>query len=134
MLMNKEYDFSIATDTAREKVQSALSTARQHTEDAVHRGGDYIRERPATSIASAFALGLAVGALVVLAVRPSQKKSRTRESRERLADTLGNIAENLRSPLERTLSSVSEGATSLSDSVAQAWEKIAAVKRKSGWR
>lgn len=132
--MNNEYNFSAAPRLARERVQDALSTARQRTSQAVSRGGEYVRERPAISVSSAFAAGLAVGILVVMAVRPTPKKSRLTDSRERLADALGHLAESLRGPLGKTYSSVSTGAAALSDTVSQAIEKVSAATPRSFWR
>ena len=130
--MNTEYDFSAATDAARGKAQQAIDTARQHTEDAVARGSQYVRERPAVSVFSAFAIGLAVGAIVAVATRPAPPRSALasslEDSRDRLAELFGTVAANLRGPLNKTRASISDGASSLSDSVARALESCPASK------
>ncbi|HEY8900478.1 MAG TPA: hypothetical protein VIM61_08695 [Chthoniobacterales bacterium] len=130
--MNTEYDFSAATETARAKAQQALETARAQTEDAVARGSQYVSERPVVSVFSAFAIGLAVGALVAVATRPAPPRSKLatslEDSRDRLAELFGTVASNLRGPINKTRSSLSDGAASLSDSVARALESCPASK------
>jgi hypothetical protein len=132
--MNTEYDFSAATDVARDKVQQALDTARQQAGDAVARGAQCVRERPAATLLTAFAIGIAVGAAVAVATRPEPKSlaSAAEDSRTRLAELLGAVAANLRGPLSKTYASVSDSASSLTDSVSRALEKIHPPK-KFGW-
>ncbi len=128
--MNTEYDFSAATDVAREKVNETLSTVRHQAGQAVERGSRYVREQPAVSLASAFAVGVAVGAVVAVLLRPEPRKPTFADaldgSRDRLAELLGNVADQLRDPLQRTCSSVSESATSLAETLAHAAGKLPA--------
>lgn len=131
--MNTEYDFSAATGAARDKVQSALETARHHAGDAITRGSECIRERPATTLLTAFAVGVAVGVVVAAATRSEPKPVvSVDDSRTRLAEILGTVAANLRGPLSKTYASMSDSASSLTDSVTRALEKIHPPK-KFGW-
>lgn len=126
--MNTEYDFSAATETARDKVQQALDTARQRTGEVVARSGQCVRERPASTLLAAFVVGVAVGAAVALSVRPAPPKSaladRLGESRDRLADLFATVASNLRGPVDRTRASVGDGASALTESVARALKRF----------
>lgn len=131
--MNTEYDFSAATGAARDRVQTAFETARYRAGDAITRGSDCVRERPAATLLTAFAVGVAVGALVAAATRSEPKPLVSLDdSRTRLAEILGTVATNLRGPLSKTYSSMSDSASSLSDSVSRALEKIHPPK-KFGW-
>ena len=113
--------------------QSALDTARTHAGDALTRGSECVRERPATSLLTAFALGVAVGAIVAAATRSEPKPVVSLDdSRTRLAEILGTVAANLRGPLSKTYASMSDSASSLSDSVTRTLEKIHPPK-KFGW-
>jgi|GEM_PF-5151918 len=134
--MNTEYDFSAATGAARDKVQQALDTARQQAGDVVARGTQCVRERPAVTLLTAFAIGVAVGAVVAASTRP-EPRPRTLsdsldDSRTRLAELFGTVAANLQGPLSKTYASVSDSASSLTDSVSRALEKIHPPK-KFGW-
>jgi hypothetical protein len=138
--VDNEYDFSAAAEGARDKVRNAIDTARQRTGEVVARGEQCVRERPGTSLLSAFALGLAVGALIAIASRPQPKATlmdtlgdSIGDSRDRLADMFGSVASNLRGPLKRTYSSVSDGASTIGDSVMRAVEKVCPSKNKSWW-
>lgn len=132
--MRNEYDFSVATEAARHQARKALVAARERGGEVVSRGERYVRERPAILLASAFAAGFAVGALVVLATRPAPRRPVSSEARERVADLLGTIASNLRNPLRQAYFSFSDGASALSDSVSHALEKVSSARKKSSWR
>jgi len=131
--MNTEYDFSAATGAARDKVQHALDTARQQAGDVVACGTQCVRDRPAVSLLTAFAIGVAVGAVVAAATR-SEPEPRTLtdsigDSRARLAELFGTVAANLQGPLSKTCASVSDSASSLTDSVTRVLEKIHPPKK-----
>jgi ElaB/YqjD/DUF883 family membrane-anchored ribosome-binding protein len=133
--MNFENDFPAAAATARDKMHSALSSARECTGDALARGEQYVRERPRTTLLSVFAIGLAVGVIVASATRPAPRRPTLTESlgdsKERLAELFGTVAAQLRDPLRKKVSSVSDKASSLlSDSLADALDKI---PRKLRW-
>jgi hypothetical protein len=134
--MNTEYDFSAATGAARDKMQHALDTARQQAGDVVACGAQCVRERPAVSLLTAFAVGIAVGAVAAAVTRP-EPKARTvtdsiGDSRARLAELFDAVAANLQGPLSKTYATVSDSASSLTDSVSRALEKIHPPK-KFGW-
>ncbi len=127
--MNFENDFPSAAATAREKVNSALSSARGRAEDALVQGEQCVRERPRAALVSAFAIGLAVGALVAVATRPAPRRPTLADayvdSKERLAELFGSVASQLRDPLKKKVSAVSDKASSLlSDSFTDALDKV----------
>lgn len=125
--MSTENHFSTEPDV-RNRVQETLSTVRERANDVVDRGTGYVRERPGTSVASAFIFGLAVGAVLAIALRPEPRKPTLADalsgSKESLADLLGTVADRLRDPVSRAYSSVSDGATSLADSLSHVVDKL----------
>jgi hypothetical protein len=135
--MNFDNDFSVPIGTAREKVQQAISTARERTNDALVRGEQCVRERPGAVVLAAFGLGLAVGVALAVATRPAPRRPTLADSlgdsRERLAELFGTVAANLGDPLRKTYASVSGKASSLGDSVAEVLEKVS-HGRKLPWR
>ncbi len=134
-MINTDQDLSTPTENTKGKVQQVLAAARHQTGEAVARSGEYVRERPAVSLGSAFAVGFALGALAVLAAgqKPAPRRSLSAESRDRLAELFGNVAGTVRGPLDRTYSSVSDSASALSDGVVKAFQKVASTQRKCGW-
>jgi hypothetical protein len=133
--MNFENDFPSANVTARDKVTSALSSARDRAGDAMIRGEQCVREKPRAALLSAFAIGLLVGAAVAVAVRPAPRRATLSESlgdsRARLAELLGSVATQWSDPVRKKVSSVGDRASSLlSDSLTDAFEK---VPRKLRW-
>jgi hypothetical protein len=80
---------------------------------------------------------VAVGALVAIAARPPAPKSvfaaPLEDSRDRLAEIFGTVAANLRAPLDRTRSSVSDGSSHLVASVTRALEKVCPAKKLGWW-
>jgi hypothetical protein len=133
--MNFENDFSAVPAVARDKVTSALSSARGCAEDAIFQGEQYVREKPRTALISAFAIGLAVGAIVAVATRPAPRRPTLSESlsdsRGRLAELFGNAASQLRDPIKQRITSAGDKASALlSESLTDALER---VPRKLRW-
>jgi hypothetical protein len=122
-------DLSSAADQARD----TLATARERAADAVSEGTRCIRERPGQAVLVALGIGLLAGVLLGRALRPTPRPSALADSREKLADLLGGVASNLRGPLERTVSTVSDGASNLADSVSHAWDKVCPARRLRNW-
>ncbi|MDD5200334.1 MAG: hypothetical protein PHC88_11100 [Terrimicrobiaceae bacterium] len=126
--MKTEYDFSAAAETARDKVQQALDSARQRTDNVVACSEKCVRERPALTLLAAFGVGIAAGAVVALVMRPAPPRPsltvKKEEIRDRLADLLGTLATNLRGPVDRTCSSLGDGAAILSDAVTRTLKKF----------
>jgi hypothetical protein len=127
--MSFENNFPATTAAARDRVQNAISSARECTNDALVRGEQCVRERPRTALLSAFAVGLAVGVIVAGAIsRPPPRRPTLAESlgdsKDRLADLFGTVAANLRDPVERTISSVSDRASTLGDSLSEVLGKV----------
>jgi hypothetical protein len=133
--MNFENDFPAVSSTARDKVNYALSSARDRTEDVLARGEQCVREKPRTALLSAFAIGLAVGAIVAVATRPAPRRPTLSESlgdsKEHLAELFSSVASQLSNPLKKHVSSVSDKAASLiGESFADAMDR---VPRKLRW-
>jgi len=127
--MNFDNDFSATTGAAREKVQQAITTARDRAGDALAHGGQCVRDRPAASLLAVFGVGIAVGIVVASALRPAPRRKSALadslgDSRERLAELFGTVAANLRTPLKKTCASVSDRASTIGGSVAEALDKV----------
>ncbi|MGH8045980.1 MAG: hypothetical protein ACREKL_01930 [Chthoniobacterales bacterium] len=132
MTFDNDFAAPLAAD-ARERVEEALSNARDFTTDALAQGEQYIRERPRTALLAAFGIGLAAGIAVAIATRPEpRRRSAFEDSRERLAELFGSVASNLRDPLRKTYDSVHDKAASIGETVAGAVGK-AYRERKFPW-
>lgn len=124
--MNPESAFSASPETSA-KVSETLQEVRNRANGAIERGAQQVRERPGTSLLSAFLVGAAVGAVVAIALRPEPKgalETAVNDSHDRLADLFGSVADQLRDPLRRTYNSVSEGANGLAETLAHAVERL----------
>ncbi len=113
----------------------ALSSVRDRTGDAIAIGEQCVRDRPRVSLLSAFAIGLAAGVLIAHATRPAPRRPSLADSlgdsKERLAELFGSVAAQLRDPLKKKVSAVSDNASRLlSDSFADA---LAKFPRKLRW-
>jgi hypothetical protein len=129
-------DLPSSAEQLREKTAEALSATRECAENALSEGSRCIRERPGLSLLIALVVGLVLGALLGRALRPAPRRvflDSVSDSREKLADLFGNVATNLRGPLEKTVSSVSDGAHNLADSVSHAWEKVRPARLRGWW-
>jgi hypothetical protein len=122
-------DLSTAADQARD----TLAAAREHATNAVSEGARCIRERPGQSVLVALGIGLVAGVLIGRALRPAPRSFALTDSKEKLAELLGGVAANLRGPLERTVSTVSDGASNLAGSVSHAWDKVCPARRLRNW-
>lgn len=135
--MSFENDFCETTGAAREKARRVIDSAREHTGDLLARGSERVRKRPATALLAAFGLGVAIGIVAASALRPGSKRNPAdspTDSRERLAELFGAVAENLRDPLRKTCATVGNRASSLlGETVAAAIEKVGKAKNLR-WR
>ncbi len=111
--------------TAADQARDTLATARERATNAVSEGARCIRERPGQAVLVALGLGLVAGVLIGRALRPTPRPSALADSKEKLAELLGGMAANLRGPIGRTVSSVSDGASNLADSVSTPGTKSA---------
>jgi hypothetical protein len=118
---------------AADQALDTLAAARERAASAISQGTRCIREHPGQAVLVALGLGLVAGALLGRAFRIEPPRSSFSDSKEKLAELLGGMASNLRGPLERTVSTVSDGASNFAGSVSHAWDKVCPARRLRNW-